>query len=33
MLLFGKQGALLTEVELTDVVDEIRVRIEEAATC
>ena len=33
MLLFGKQCALLTEVELTDVVDEIRVRIEEAATC
>lgn len=33
MLLFGKQGALLTEVELTDVVDEIRARIEEAAAC
>ena len=33
MLLFGKQGSLLSEVEMTDVVDEIRARIEEAASC
>ena len=33
MLLFGKQGELLPEVELTDVVGEIRERIEEAASC
>ena len=33
MLLFGKQGELLPEVELTDVVGEIRERIEEAAAC
>ena len=33
MLLFGKQGALLTEVEMVDVVEEIRARIEEAASC
>ena len=31
MLLFGKQGELLTEVEIADVVSEIRVRIEEAS--
>lgn len=33
MLLFGKQGSLLSEVEMTDVVEEIRTRIEEAASC
>ena len=33
MLLFGKQGELLTEVEMTDVLDEIRTRIEEAPSC
>ena len=33
MLLFGKQGSLLTEVEITDIIDEIRARIEEAASC
>ena len=33
MLLFGKQGSLLSEVEMIDVVDEIRARIEEAASC
>ena len=33
MLLFGKQGALLAEAEMVDVVDEIRARIEEAASC
>ncbi|MBR4312752.1 MAG: DUF3805 domain-containing protein [Bacteroidaceae bacterium] len=33
MLLFGKQGELLTEVAMTDIVDEIRARIEEAASC
>lgn len=33
MLLFGKQGSLLSEVEMTDVVDEVRARIEEAASC
>ena len=33
MLLFGKQGSLLAEVELTDVIDEIRARIEEATVC
>ena len=32
MLLFGKQGELLTEVEITNLIDEIRERIEEA-TC
>jgi hypothetical protein len=31
MLLFGKQGELLTEVEITNLIDEIRERIEEAA--
>lgn len=30
MLLFGKRGELLAEVEMTDVLDEIRTRIEEA---
>ena len=33
MLLFGNQGSLLAEVEITDIVDEIRVRIEEVASC
>ena len=33
MLLFGKQGELLTEVEMTDVLDEIRERIESAPSC
>ena len=33
MLLFGKQGELITEVEMTDVLDEIRSRIEEAPSC
>ena len=33
MLLFGKQGALLSEVELADVIGEIRERIEEVASC
>ena len=33
MLLFGKQGELLAEVEMTDVLDEIRARIEEAPSC
>ena len=33
MLLFGNQGSLLAEAEITDIVDEIRVRIEEAASC
>ena len=33
MLLFGKQGELLTEVEITDLIDEVRARIEEAASC
>lgn len=32
MLLFGKQGELLTEVEISNLIDEIRERIEEA-TC
>lgn len=32
MLLFGKQGELLAEIEITDMVDEIRERIE-AASC
>ena len=31
MLLFGKQGELLTEANMTDVIDEIRARIEEAS--
>ena len=31
MLLFGKQGELLTEVNMTDIIDEIRARIEEAS--
>lgn len=30
MLLFGKKGELLTEIEVADVIDEIRARIEEA---
>ena len=33
MLLFGKQGELLTEVEMTEVLDEIRERIEAAPSC
>ena len=33
MLLFGKQSELLAEVEITDVIDEIRARIEEVASC
>jgi hypothetical protein len=33
MLLFGKQGELLSEVEFTDLIEEIRARIEEAASC
>ena len=33
MLLFGKQGELLAEVEMKDIVEEIRARIEEAASC
>ena len=33
MLLFGKLGELLTEVEITDLIDEVRARIEEAASC
>ena len=33
MLLFGKQGSLLSEVEITDIIDEMRARIEEAASC
>ena len=33
MLLFGKQGELLTEVEITTLIDEIRERIEEASSC
>ena len=33
MLLFGKQGELLAEVEITDLIDEVRARIEEAASC
>ena len=33
MLLFGKQGSLLKEVEITDIIDDIRSRIEEAASC
>ena len=33
MLLFGKQGELLAEVEMADVVEEIKERIEEAASC
>ena len=33
MLLFGKQGELLAEVSMTDIIDEIRARIEEAASC
>jgi hypothetical protein len=32
MLLFGKQGELLTEVEISNLIDEMRERIEEA-TC
>ena len=31
MLLFGKQGSLLSEIEITDIVDDIRTRIEEAS--
>ena len=31
MLLFGKHGELLTEVEMSDIIDEVRERIEEAA--
>ena len=31
MLLFGKQGELLAEAEIADIIEEIRVRIEEAA--
>lgn len=30
MLLFGKGGELLAEVEMTDIIDEIRTRMEEA---
>ena len=33
MLLFGKQSELLAEVDITDVIDEIRARIEEVASC
>ena len=33
MLLFGKQGELLAEIEMKDVIEEIRARIEEAASC
>ena len=33
MLLFGKQGELLSEVEMKDIIEEIRARIEEAASC
>lgn len=33
MLLFGKQGSLLADVEMIDVIDEIRARIEEATSC
>ena len=32
MLLFGKRGELLAEAEITDIIEEIRARIEEA-TC
>ncbi|MBQ1177737.1 MAG: DUF3805 domain-containing protein [Bacteroidaceae bacterium] len=31
MLLFGKRGELLTEIEMIDIVEEIHTRIEEAA--
>ena len=31
MLLFGKQGELLAEADMTDIIDEIRARIEEAS--
>lgn len=31
MSLFGKNGELLTEIEVKDIIDEIRVRIEEAS--
>ena len=31
MLLFGKQGELLTEVKISDIVEEIHSRIEEAS--
>lgn len=31
MLLFGKQGELIAEAEIADIIEEIRVRIEEAA--
>lgn len=33
MLLFGKQGSLLAEVEIADIIEDVRVRIEEAASC
>ena len=33
MLLFGKHGELLAEVEMNDIIDEVRTRIEEAASC
>jgi hypothetical protein len=33
MLLFVKQGELLTEMEITTLIDEIRERIEEASSC
>jgi hypothetical protein len=32
MLLFGKQGELLAEADMTDIINEVRARIEEA-TC
>ncbi len=31
MLLFGKHGELLAEAEITDIIEEVRARIEEAA--
>jgi hypothetical protein len=31
MLLFGKRGELLAEAEMTDIIEDIRTRIEEAA--
>jgi hypothetical protein len=31
MLLFGKQGELLAEVEMNDIIEEIRARIEEVS--
>ena len=33
MLLFGKHGELLNEANIPDVIEDIRARIEEAASC